>query len=176
MNLLQLCFSPCYQTFWYIIASFWRSLALNPSFWPIFAFGSCNINRHLDFSFRLTVHAKLHETSKFYISYVLLSCKCKNKAHTNNLCALCGIVECNSWNLRKELRSDKETKLLYSPWNTVVLLNWQALLTVWYKHCVLCGLYNVPDMFQTVWFNISGCLVFVLVFFEEMLQEPEWKA
>jgi len=38
--------SCCYQTFWYIIASFSRSLVLNPSLWPISAFGSCSINTH----------------------------------------------------------------------------------------------------------------------------------
>jgi hypothetical protein len=60
------------------------SFALKPSVWPICAFGSCNINRHLQFSYRLTVHRELNETIQLHIGYVLLYCKCNNKTHTNN--------------------------------------------------------------------------------------------
>jgi hypothetical protein len=137
LSILLLGLWPCYG---YIRLSFWMSLALNPDLWPICAFASCSINRHVHFSFRLTVHIKLNETSKLCISYVLLCCKCKNKTHTNNLCALCGIVEFNRWNLYKEYHSDKRLKILYSPWHTVVLLNWQTLLTVWSNDSVVCSL------------------------------------
>jgi hypothetical protein len=83
LSILQLFISPCYHTFWYMSASFWRSLSLNPSLWPICAFGSCSIKRHLHFSYRLTVHTELNETRKLCFSYVLLSCKCNNKTQTN---------------------------------------------------------------------------------------------
>jgi len=38
----------------YIFASFRMSFSLNPTIWPIVAFGSYNINRQLHFSYRPT--------------------------------------------------------------------------------------------------------------------------
>jgi len=38
----------------YINRTLSMSLALNPTFWPICAFGSCNINGYLHFSYSLT--------------------------------------------------------------------------------------------------------------------------
>jgi len=57
LSVLLLCVSPCYCTFWYISSSFWMSLGLNLSVWPICAFGSCNINRHLHFSYSPTQYS-----------------------------------------------------------------------------------------------------------------------
>ena len=41
----------------YIFSSFRMSFSLNPTLWPIRAFGSCNINRHLHFSYRPTQYS-----------------------------------------------------------------------------------------------------------------------
>ena len=41
----------------YILSSLRMSFALSPSLWPIRAFGSYNINRHLHFSYRPTQYS-----------------------------------------------------------------------------------------------------------------------
>ena len=41
----------------YIFSSFRMSFSLNPFLWPIVAFASCNINRHLHFSCRPTQYS-----------------------------------------------------------------------------------------------------------------------
>jgi hypothetical protein len=87
-DLLHVCMPPCYQLMLpYIRLTFWMSPALNPLLWSIFAFGFCSMNRHSHFSYRHTVHTQLNETSTLWASFVFLSCKCKHKSHTNNLCA-----------------------------------------------------------------------------------------
>jgi hypothetical protein len=63
------------------------SLSLNPALWPIDAFGSCNINRHLQFSYRLTVLRELNETIKLHI----VMCYCTANVitrHTQTHCVL----------------------------------------------------------------------------------------
>jgi len=54
---VMICDRVAWDEIAYISSSFWMSPALSPSLWPIRAFGSCNINRHLHFSYRPTQYS-----------------------------------------------------------------------------------------------------------------------
>ena len=89
LSILQLFVPPCYYTFWYISASFWRSLSLNPSLWPICAFGSCSINRHLHFSYRLTQYLQSEMKQESYVSVMCYFPANILTRHTQTNCVLC---------------------------------------------------------------------------------------
>ena len=154
MIMVMNCGRVAYDEFSCILWTLRMSFSLNPSIWPIRAFGSCSINRHLRFSYSLTQYIQSEMKQESYVSVMCYFPANVLTRHTQTDCVLCVGSQCVI------ARTDRRNGTQIGMCNFCI--DQYILLYCWIdRHCWLSDTMTVflVVLVQCAW-HVSNCLVY----------------